>query len=108
MVRPALCIVRNQSNKISIDACSRNISESLHLSFMPSLMRGFRRHSGYYNCSSCANRVICNSRLYYSAAGTSVCRDNNIDYCSGRGSMALCKIPLTLAQNFVLVIIRLV
>ncbi len=108
MVRPALCIVGNQSNRGSVDACYRSIGESLHLSFMPSLMRGFRRHSGYYNCSSCANRVICNSRLYYSAAGTSVRRDNNIDYCSGWGSMALCKIPLTLAENFILVIIQLV
>ena len=61
-------------------------------------MRGFRHNSGYYSCSSCVNCVVCNSRLYYSAAGTSNCRDNNIDYYSGRGSMAVCKIPFTLAE----------
>ena len=65
-------------------------------------MGGFRRDSRYYSCSSCANCVLCNSRLYYSAAGTSNCWDNNIDYCSSRGSMAICKIPFTLAENFVL------
>jgi hypothetical protein len=92
---------RDQSNKFSVEASTRNISQSLQLLFIPSLMRGFRRDSGYYSCSSCANCVLCNSRLYYSAAGTSNCRDNNIDYCSGRGSMAVCKIPFTLAKNFV-------
>jgi hypothetical protein len=54
------------------------------------------------SCSNCANCVVCNSRLYYSAAGASNCWDNNIDYCSGRWSMAICKIPFTLAENFVL------
>lgn len=62
-------------------------------------MRGLRRDSGYYSGSGCANCVLCNSWLYYSAAGSSNCRNNNIDYRSGRRSMAICKIPFTLAGN---------
>ena len=59
-------------------------------------MRGTGRDSGYYSCSDCVNCVLCNSWLYHSTASTSNCWDNNIDYCSGRGSMAVCKIPFKL------------
>ena len=76
------------------------ISAKVYNYYTHQLMGGFRRDSRYYSCSSCANCVLCNSRLYYSAAGTSNCRDNNIDYCCGRGSMAVCKIPFMLAGNF--------
>src|SRR5215204_5678530 len=96
----------NHDNKDNSSKCPKCLSGDMieHPSFLsiPFLMRGFRRNSSYYSCSSCANCVLCNSWLYYSAAGTSNCWDNNIDYCSGRGSMAVCKIPFTLAENFVL------
>lgn len=59
-------------------------------------MRGPGRNSGCYSWSDCANSVLCNSCIYYSAASTSNWWDNNIDYCSSRGSMAVCKIPFTL------------
>lgn len=78
------------------------ILAKVHIIIHTYLMRGFRRDSGYYNCSSCANCVLRNSRLYYSATGTSNRGDNNIDYCSGWGRMAVCKIPFTLAGNFLL------
>ena len=65
-------------------------------------MCGFRRASGYCSCNNCASYFLCSSRLYYSTAGTNNCWNNNIDCYSGRGSMDICKIPFTLAWNFLL------
>ena len=65
-------------------------------------MRGFRRNSSYYSCNNCANYLSCNSWLYYSVASTDNRWNINIDCYSGRGSMVVCKIPFTLAWNFIL------